>query len=368
MKEPSSVPCTGDAHGECLRCGRLPSRSMSSGFGVVIWPPAGHVRDHIRRVAQRQDITLEPAGYNEALTWATTDADALAGFVDRLVAELSPIEAADVRIFLGPPDTFGIAHGRHVTSLPDAHARLRADWLLDLLEGQRLVSWMQPLFLAADSTLDGYEFLLRGLDADGGIIAPGPMFDVARRADLLFQLDLAARRTAIRTAAEQGIAERIFINFTPNAIYDPAFCLRATVQLVEEAGLSPDRVIFEITEGDHEHDTDHLRAILRFYRSRGFRVALDDVGAGFATLNRLHELQPDIVKIDMAIVRGADGDPFKRTIARKLIETAQELDIQTVAEGIETEGERRYFAELGTTWLQGWHLARPAPTPWKPAP
>ena len=299
------------------------------------------------------------------MTWESSSSDELAALVARLLDELSPVELEDVRVFLGSPSRFGLASGREVVNLADAHARLRAGWLLELLEAERLNSWMQPIFRSSDGALDGHEFLLRGMDEAGRVVSPAPMFDVARRADLLFQLDLAARKSAIRTAARHGVQGCIFINFTPNAVYDPAFCLRATVELVEEAGLTPERVVFEITEGDREHDTDHLRNILRFYRSRGFRVALDDVGAGFASLNRIHELQPDIIKIDMALVRDADTDPFKRTLARKLVESAQELGIDSVAEGIETEGERRLFAELGVTWLQGWYLGRPSAEPWK---
>lgn len=352
MSESPPTPCTSDAEG-CPRCGRLPKRTVGARYGVVLWPPAGHVTSHVRRIARQAGVDLEPRGGGDALVMVAEHAAAVQQLLAALVQGLGTVEAHGVHVFLGDPDRFGIGDGRAVVPLPDAHARLRADDLIDMMQSDRLRSWMQPIARAADLEMVGAEMLLRGLDADGALVPPLELLDIARRSDLLFQLDLAARRCAIETAAAHCPTGLIFINFTPAAIYDPAFCLRTTVALVEKVGLRPEQVVFEITESEREPDTAHLLRILEFYRSRGFRSALDDVGAGFASLSRLHGLRPDIIKLDLSLVRNADADPVKRVLSRKLVETARELGISTLAEGIEAEAELRFFQDLGVDWVQG---------------
>jgi EAL domain-containing protein (putative c-di-GMP-specific phosphodiesterase class I) len=110
-------------------------------------------------------------------------------------------------------------------------------------------------------------------------------------------------------------------------------------------------------------DPGYLLEILRQYRQAGFRVALDDLGSGFSSLNLLHALRPDFVKLDMALVRDVDSDPFKATLASKIIEAARDLNMGVVAEGIETEAEFRWMRENGATLLQGFYLARPHAVP-----
>ena len=147
------------------------------------------------------------------------------------------------------------------------------------------------------------------MDPEGGLVSPGRIFGAAKSARMLFQTDLAARRTAIREAVRQGVEGNLFINFTPAAIYDPRFCLRSTVEAVDGAGISPERIVFEVTETEETRDVDHLRNIVAFYREKGFRVALDDLGSGYSSLNMIHRLRPDFVKLDMQLVRGVDTDP-----------------------------------------------------------
>jgi EAL domain-containing protein (putative c-di-GMP-specific phosphodiesterase class I) len=204
---------------------------------------------------------------------------------------------------------------------------------------------------------------MRGRDRDGSLVSPGRILDTARSAELLFQVDLAARRAAIREAARLGLAAKIFINFTPTSIYDPHFCLRTTVRAVQELGIAPQNVVFEVIESEHVLDLDHLRKIMDYYREQGFGVALDDLGSGYSSLNMLHELKPDYVKLDMGLVRDVHAHPHKALIAAKLLEVAQALGIRSVAEGIETPEERRWLEAHGTDFLQGFHFAKPANPP-----
>jgi EAL domain-containing protein (putative c-di-GMP-specific phosphodiesterase class I) len=104
----------------------------------------------------------------------------------------------------------------------------------------------------------------------------------------------------------------------------------------------------------------HLRGLLATYRDAGFRIALDDVGAGYSSLNRLHQLRPDFIKLDMDLVRGVDRDPYKALIARKTIEIASELGITTIAEGVETPGELEWARTTGAAFVQGFATGRPS--------
>ena len=143
------------------------------------------------------------------------------------------------------------------------------------------------------------------------------MFEAACRAGLLFNLDGAARIKAVEQAT--GLESNIFINFNPASIYDPKYCLRSTMGAIERSDLSPDRVIFEVTQSEEIKDYRHLRSILDFYRKSGFRVALDDLGSG------CDSLRPDFVKLDTGPIWDVDRDPYKATIARKLLELAKDL-------------------------------------------
>lgn len=240
----------------------------------------------------------------------------------------------------------------------------RSGWLLDMISEGRLTSHFQPIVRAEDpSEIFGQEALLRGLDDEGGLISPGRIFGAAKKCGVLFQIDLAARRTAIQEAVRHKIEDKLFINFTPTSIYDPKFCLRSTVEAVDEAGLYHENVVFEVTETEHAEDFGDLKDITDQYRETGFRVALDDVGSGYSSLNLLSGLRPDFVKLDLQLVRGVDGDPYKATVARKLLEMARDLGVESVVEGVETEEELAWAREEGATFVQGYLIARPSNPP-----
>ena len=222
----------------------------------------------------------------------------------------------------------------------------------------------QPIVAAANTAdIFAYECLMRGTAADGALIAPMRLLDAAGEADLLFQLDRQAREAAVRQARAAGIQRKIFINFSPNAIYDPAFCLRTTVGILEELQVTPSEVVFEVGESHAIQRLDHVRRILNFYRDKGFLIALDDLGAGYASLNYLHALRPDFIKIDIGLVHGVDADAFKAEVARRLIETALALDIRVIAEGVETPEEFRWLRHAGAQYLQGYLFGRPQAVP-----
>tara|TARA_R110002124_G_scaffold5006_8_gene31540 strand:- start:73 stop:840 length:768 start_codon:yes stop_codon:yes gene_type:complete len=215
----------------------------------------------------------------------------------------------------------------------------------------------QPIVDVRTETVFAYEALVRGQDGQGA-------GEVLARvsADNRYAFDQLCRTTAIELASTLDMTSggaNLSINFLPNAVYEPKACIRVTLAAAMRTGFPLNRIIFEFTE-DEALDTDHILNILRSYRAMGFKTAIDDFGAGFAGLGLLSKFQPDIVKLDMALIRDIDTDPVKRTIVRNTLNMLRDLDIEPVCEGIETHAEHDVLRDLGVSLMQGYLLARPA--------
>lgn len=186
-------------------------------------------------------------------------------------------------------------------------------------------------------------------------------------ADNRYAFDQACRVRALRMAAGLGLASRLSINFLPNAVYEPAACIRTTLQTAQSLSLPTDRIIFEVTEGEKVLDRAHLQAIFTEYARLGFLIAIDDFGAGYSGLNLLAEFQPDIIKLDMELTRGVDANRTRRAIVRGVLCVCEELGILPIAEGVETLDEAKALRDLGVGLMQGYLFARPGfeelPTP-----
>jgi EAL domain-containing protein (putative c-di-GMP-specific phosphodiesterase class I) len=175
-----------------------------------------------------------------------------------------------------------------------------------------------------------------------------------------YSFDQACRVKAIELAARLGLREGLSINFMPNAVYDPDACIAKTLWAAERHDIPVEAIIFEFTESEVVDDIDHLRRIVDRYRARGFRTAFDDFGAGHSGLVLLAALQPDIIKLDMKLLRGIDADPVRQAIVRNLKALTDEIGVVTIAEGIETAAECAWVVAAGIDLVQGYHLARPS--------
>lgn len=251
-----------------------------------------------------------------------------------------------------------------ITSLQRFIKFNQSDWLQEMLATERFTSYFQAIVSIQDtSQIYGYESLLRGLDEQGNLVLPEQILELATEAGLLPQLDQVARKTAINQFSRHQVSGHIFINFAPTSLYDPVFCLRSTVEAIDTAGISHERVVFEVVESDNSPDLAHLKAIVQYYRDTGFLVALDDLGSGYSSLNLLHQLRPDFIKLDMELIRDVHQDLYKASITEKLLEITQKLNIQTVAEGIECIEELNWLRERGATLAQGYLIAKPSAVP-----
>jgi len=213
----------------------------------------------------------------------------------------------------------------------------------------------QPIVDVRDRTIFAHEALVRGVNGE-------PAGSILSRLDddNRYAFDQLSRVRAIEASTRLGLRERVSINFMPNAVYEPANCLRTTLAAAKRCGLPPDRLVFEITEGERVADRVHLARIVEEYRRNGLMTAIDDFGDGHAGLNLLADLQPDILKLDMALTRGLDTDLVRRTIVRSILGVAEEFGIVVIAEGVETSGELAALQDLGVRLIQGFLFARPA--------
>lgn len=345
-------------------CGRCegPIERLDVAGRLFVWPPVGHSIAKLARGLTHSKRPFERRTANGCLVLDVGPAEASSA-ASGLAAILTAGEARATRaLFVAGRAEPGLDDFPRVTTLDRIVAAGRGAWVAALLDEKRLTTFFQPIVDARDSSrVVAHEALLRGLEPDGSLIAPSRIFEMAREADLVFQVDLAARRSAIAEAVRCGLGTPIFVNFTPTSVYDPAFCLRSTVAAVTAAGIAPANVVFEVIESDRTVDVSHLKDILDFYRASGFRVALDDVGAGYSSLNLVHELRPDILKLDMELTRDVHKDAYKAMIVSKLLEVSRELEIETVGEGVEYEEDYAWLRDHGATYIQGFLFGAPAP-------
>ncbi len=357
---------------QCQRCEVLPRPMTEAGTLVLRFPHTftlGKVIQYLSGSAWKHT-------HRDGLVQIQVPAGALPTLLSPIMEMLSSPEQRDTHaIYQFAGEIPQVQDYFEVESLPAFANEVRSAWLVEILREQSIYSVFQPIVrcempqpgrLSTDvlktPEIFAYECLMRGSYKDQ-LVSPQTMLDMARAADLLFQLDLAARRSAIVGAGQHHITQKVFINFSPNSIYDPWHCLRSTVNTVDEVGLRRDQVVFELTEHERLPEIKHLKRIVQFYREEGFEVALDDVGSGYSSLNVLVALRPDYVKLDMEMVRDVDQDAGKAIVAGKLLETVGELGLPTVAEGVERAEELDWVRAHGSTFAQGYLFAKPATPP-----
>lgn len=211
----------------------------------------------------------------------------------------------------------------------------------------------QPIVDIRDGSVFGYEALVRGLDGSDARSVLSKVTSENR-----FAFDQQCRSKAVRLAGALGIRSMLSINFMPNAVLHPRRCLQSTLDTAREMGFPLVNIIFEFTE-DEPVPKERIREIMAEYKRQGFKTAIDDFGAGYAGLLLLADFQPDIVKIDMALLRGVDLDPARQIIVRHVVEMCGDLGCLVIAEGIETEDEMNAARQLGIHLMQGYLFARP---------
>lgn len=238
------------------------------------------------------------------------------------------------------------------SGIPDLAGAIR-----EAIRGRGLAMEFQPIFqlgawLVGDRRAVGFEALSRFQLP----VPPSVWFQEAARMGLGVELELAAMRAAVDQLHDVPADCYLTVNVSPEVVESLPFSnllLR----------LSSGRVRIEISEEATIRDYEHFRHTLEQLRHRGLRVAIDDVGAGLASLKHLIMLPHDAIKLDVDIARGIDSDPNRRAMVTALVALAAATQVEVVAEGIETTAELVALVELGVAYGQGYLLARPGPLP-----
>ena len=215
----------------------------------------------------------------------------------------------------------------------------------------------QPIVNVAAKRIWGYEALVRGPANES---AASILAQVTQ--ETMYKFDQACRVRAIEFAGRLLPADedtRLSINFMPNAVYEPAACIRASLEAARRVGFDHKRLMFEFTEDERLLDKAHLSRIVSEYKKQGFLTAIDDFGAGYAGMNLLANFQPDVIKIDMELIRDIHRDHVRQALVAGIVGIASALSIVVIAEGVESDAEITILRAAGIALFQGYRYAKP---------
>lgn len=225
-----------------------------------------------------------------------------------------------------------------------------------------LNSLFQPIVSLSERRILGYEALTRG-PSNSSLHSPINLFAIARQTGHLSELEMACRDAACRRFSEQQLDGLLFLNISPESLLEPSHPPGRTLQLLQRYGISPSRIVIELTEQTPTDDFELLYNALHHYRDMGFSIALDDLGAGYSSLRLWSELRPDYVKIDRHFIDGIHQDAVKREFVGSMLQMAKASRAQVIAEGIELPEELSVLIEMGVELVQGYLLCRPQEHP-----
>ncbi len=243
------------------------------------------------------------------------------------------------------PDALEVSGGRAVARFVDLH----------------LESAFQPIVDLGRGRIVAHEALLRGRSERGANVAPEEVFARPRGVEELVYLDRLSRTLHALNFVEQRGAGRgaLYLNVDPGHLLAAVDHGLVFESILRHVGVSPEEVVLEILESKVD-DLSALRVAIGNFRSRGFRIAIDDFGRGHANFDRLWELQPEVVKLDRHLLLTADSDRKVRAVLGKLVDVAKAHGALILFEGVETEEQLEIVRESGADLAQGYLLGRPA--------
>jgi EAL domain-containing protein (putative c-di-GMP-specific phosphodiesterase class I)/GGDEF domain-containing protein len=237
----------------------------------------------------------------------------------------------------------------------------RALELRKLLESRALTVVFQPIYAFREARILGFEALVRGPEGSA-LQTPAALFSAAADEGLANEVNVLCIVEVLRAFAARDFAGSLFLNVSPQFILKRGFDRARAERFLADLGIAPDRVVIELTEDYPTFDFPVVHESLMLYRSMGFRIAIDDLGEGFASLRLWSELRPEFVKADKHFVTGVANDPVKAQFLRAIQDIAESAGAQVIAEGIETAADFKVVKDLGIACGQGWFIGRPAET------
>ena len=250
-----------------------------------------------------------------------------------------------------------------VASSVDAADQLAtASRLRHALERDQLVLHYQPLMALDSGVMVGVEALVRWRDGRRGLVGPSAFIPLAERVGLIGPISDWVVETAcaqMRLWQTAGIELYVSVNMPP-FMWRPA-AMRKVLHTMDSVGLSAERLMFEITESAAIAEPGHLEPIMAELHARGLRVAIDDFGTGHSSLERLSQMRVTTLKIDRSFVAALPGDGRTAVLVATIIQLARNLGLEPLAEGVETNAQRRFLVEHGCRLGQGFYFSRAVP-------
>lgn len=216
----------------------------------------------------------------------------------------------------------------------------------------------QPIVDLRCAEIAGFESLTR-LAAGAPFTNPGELFDAAEKSGTLWDLEQRTRAVSLEAATHWPAGTKLFLNTTPQVFSDARFSDAITTLVRNTPGLTPSRVVLEITERSDQQHIVGLDEQVRLVKAAGFEVAIDDVGAGTSGLNRIMALRPHWLKLDRELVEGIHHDRVRQNLIRFFLRFATLSGVKLIAEGIEQHAELATLMDLGVVYAQGYLLGRP---------
>jgi EAL domain-containing protein (putative c-di-GMP-specific phosphodiesterase class I) len=220
----------------------------------------------------------------------------------------------------------------------------------------------QPIVYLDNLRVLGYEALSRGPE-DSGFEGTEILFTFAESTNMLLDLERLCRKNALRAAQSLNISHKLFLNSSAKALQDKDFTADQLAEYVSELGLHQDGIVLEITERVAIQEWVAFKKILRQFRNHGFQIAIDDMGAGYSSLQAIAELEPDYLKFDVSLVRNIQENLIKKGLLETLVSLSSKINASVIAEGIEEKEEYEVLRSLGVQLGQGYYFASPSIQP-----
>jgi EAL domain-containing protein (putative c-di-GMP-specific phosphodiesterase class I) len=233
----------------------------------------------------------------------------------------------------------------------------RRDELARMIADGSIRSVFHPIVRLVDAGVIGHEALTRPLRPTS-FASVEELFAFAESTELLVEFERLCRGTAVRSAASVPGLGLLFLNASARAVEDPQWSSGVMDRALAGSGLTPGDVVVEITERLAIVRHEDFQSALRTFKRRGYRVAVDDMGAGYASLQALASIEPDFLKFDVSLVRDIDRSSIKRSLLESLRLLADKIRARVIAEGIEREGEKDTLLDLGIELGQGFYFHR----------
>ncbi len=239
---------------------------------------------------------------------------------------------------------------------------LRLNELRRILAVEGIRVRYQPIVSLVDGTVHGFEALSSGPPGDI-FESPEMLFSFAEETDQIVELERLCRATAIRGAGEIGSGRKLFLNTSARGLCDPQMLSAELLDLMGSLGLPTDNLVVELTERVAMTGNKELQHALDRLRQRGVQFAIDDVGAGYSSLQAVAEIEPQYLKFDLSLVRDIHHSRIKQSLLESIQTLAGKIDAQVVAEGVEQLEEFRTLRSLGVPYGQGYLFGVPTPRP-----